>query len=120
MKNQMIKYNNNLITKIKQIFYKFTQKIFGKNKENIKQEKIATEGISNIEKKDKINFIEEIQVDTKEVNRVVEKRDFLKQIDGNVELLEKLSTDRLLKLEKYYDDIILKNELKLKKLQTEA
>lgn len=119
MKNQMIKYNDNFITKIKQIFYSFTQKIFGKNKKNIMQENIATEGISNIEKKDKINFIEEIQVDTKKVNRVVEKSDFLKQIDGNVELLEKLSTDRLLKLEKYYGDIILKNELKLKKLQTE-
>lgn len=120
MKNQMIKYNDNLITKIKQIFYRFTKKIFGKNKKNIMQENIATEGISNIEKKDKNNFIAEIQVDTNEVNRVVEKRDFLKQIDGNVELLEKLSTDRLLKLEKYYDDIISKNELKLKKLQTEA
>lgn len=120
MKNQMIKYNNNLITKIKQIFYKFTQKMFGRNFENIEQEKLSTEAISNIEIKDKSNFIEEIKVNTKEVNKVVEKRDFLKQIDGNVELLEKLSTDRLLKLEKYYDDIILKNELKLKKLQGEA
>lgn len=42
------------------------------------------------------------------------------QIEGNVEALEKLSTDRLLKLEKYYDEVILKNDKKIKKLQTEV
>jgi len=119
-KNQVIKYNNGLITKIKQIFYRFTQKIFCRNVDNLEKENLTTEGISNFERKDKTNFIEEIQIDTTEVNKVVEKIDFLKQIDGNVEQLEKLSTDRLLKLEKYYDDIILKNGIKLKKLQTET
>ena len=45
------------------------------------------------------------------------KKKFLKYIDGNVEALNLLSVDRLKKLEKYYDEIIKENEIKIKKLK---
>lgn len=120
MNNEIIKYNkNNFIIKIRKMFYNITHKIFGKNKKNIYQENTVADTASNILLKDKDDFIKDIQVNSKQAKKVIEKNQFLEQIEGNVEVLEKLSTDRLLKLEKYYDEIILKNDNKIKKLKVE-
>lgn len=53
----------------------------------------------------------------KKSNLLIERKQFLKLIDENEEILEMLSIDRLKKLEKYYDSIIEKNNEILKKLK---
>ena len=53
----------------------------------------------------------------KKSNLLIERKQFLKLIDENEEILEILSIDRLKKLEKYYDSIIEKNNEILKKLK---
>ena len=42
-------------------------------------------------------------------------KEFLKEIDGNAELLRLLDIDRLEKLSKYYDVLIQENLIKLNK-----
>jgi hypothetical protein len=43
---------------------------------------------------------------------------FLKEIDGNKEMLNMLSIERLKRLEKYYDNIIEENNKKIKRLNS--
>ena len=43
---------------------------------------------------------------------------FLKEIDGNKEMLNMLSIERLKILEKYYDNIIEENNKKIKRLNS--
>ena len=50
-------------------------------------------------------------------SNIVEKSNFLKEIDGNEKLLRLLSSDRLRKLKAYYDDIIEKNNETIKRLK---
>lgn len=122
MKNEIIKYKENkFIIKIKQTIYRIVQKIWRKSKENNNKEDMTREKISNIkEKKDTINFVTNIQVDRKIINNVVEKKEFLREIDNNPEIIKKLTIGRLLILEKYYNDIIINNEKILQKLQSKA
>ena len=63
------------------------------------------------------NFINNLKVNTKTTNIVIERNVFLKEIEGNKEKLEMLSIDRLKKLEKYYNNIIKKNNEKIKRLK---
>ena len=63
------------------------------------------------------NFINDLKVNTKTTNIVIERNLFLKEIEGNKEKLEMLSIDRLKKLEKYYNNIIKKNNEKIKRLK---
>ena len=64
--------------------------------------------------------ITDISVDDKTINNVIEKNNFLKEIEGNEEKLNMLSIDGLQKLEKYYDNIIAENDRKIKKLKATA
>lgn len=113
--NGMIEYKEGFISKIK----KFFKKLFGKKEEqyNYIQEKQPINEIKKerLEKQDR--FVNEIKVDRKVVDAVVEKNNFLKEIEGNEEALNMLSIDRLKKLEKYYDNIIEQNNEKIKKLK---
>ena len=113
--NGLIEYKESFITKLR----KFFKKLFGKkdNQYNIIQEK-TNENVSesiNDEKKD--NFISELRVEDKEINNIVKKGNFLKEIEGNAEKLNMLSIDRLKKLEKYYDNVIAENDKKIKKIK---
>ena len=50
-------------------------------------------------------------------SNIVEKSNFLKEIDGNEKLLRLLSSDRLKKLNAYYDGIIEKNNKTIRRLK---
>ena len=110
--NEMIKYKESFIYKIKS----FLKKIFGRQKYSNIQEELV-----NQEVKEKTNsFIDTLKVDEKLVDAVVERKKFLKEIEGNEKALNMLSMDRLKKLEEYYDNIIEQNNAKIKKLKAVA
>ena len=112
--NGMIEYKENFMTRIKKIF----KKMLGKKEEQynyVRQEPVN-------KKSDRLSdfisdFIDNIKIDTKVVNSVTDKKNFLEEIKGNEEVLNMLSIDRLKKLEKYYDSVIAENEKKIKKLK---
>ncbi len=112
--NGMIEYKESFITKIK----KFFKILFGKKEEQdnyVKQENVNE--ISE-EKNERLNdFIDNIKIDIKGVDSVIDKKNFLEEIKGNEELLNMLSIDRLKKLEKYYDSVIAENDKKIRKLK---
>ena len=62
-------------------------------------------------------FINNLKIDKKNVDLVIEKKNFLEEINGNEEALNMLSIDRLKKLEEYYDEKIKQNNEKIKKLK---
>lgn len=112
--NGIIKYKENFITKIK----KFFKKIFEIKEEQYKN--VQQEPVSKItEEKNEMqsNLIYNIKFDTKIVNSVVDKKNFLEEIKENKKVLNMLSIDRLKKLEKYYDSVIAENEKKIRKLK---
>ena len=112
--NGIIEYKENFINKIKDFF----KRIFGRRKEqyNYSQEEFT----NKIEEEKQNDFINNTKVDTKVVDYVVDKKNFLEEINGNEEALNMLSIDRLKKLEKYYDSVIAENEKKIKKLKETA
>lgn len=111
--NKLIKYKENFITKIKKFFKRLFEK--NGNEEGCAQITIN----ENLDKAENQNqFMNEIKVDYNEVNKVVKKENFLEEIKGNEEELNMLSIDRLRKLKKYYDGVIIENEKVIKKLKT--
>ena len=112
--NGMIEYKESFIIKIK----KFFKRLFGKKEEqyNYVQQELVNE-IAEGKNEKQSDFTDNIKVDTKAVNSVIDKKNFLEKIKGNEELLNMLSIDRLKKLEKYYDSVIAENEKKIKKLK---
>lgn len=116
--NEMIEYKEGFISKIKNFF----KKLFGKQEEQhnyIQKEKNINE-IKEVRQEKQDSFINEIKVDTKIVDSVIEKKNFLEEINGNEDALNMLSIERLQKLEKYYDNIIEQNNEKIKKLKASA
>lgn len=112
--NGMIEYKESFITKIK----KFFKRLFGKKEEQ--DNYVQQEHVNEIseEKNERLSdFIDNIKVDIKGVDFVIDKKNFLEEIKGNEELLNMLSIDRLKKLEKYYDSVIAENDKKIRKLK---
>lgn len=111
--NGLIEYKESFITKIRNFF----RRLFWEKEEqyNYIQEKSVNEITE-----EKPSFINDIKVDSKTVNTVIEKNNFLEEINGNEEALNMLSIDRLKKLEKYYDSIIKQNNEEIKKLKASA
>ena len=105
--NGMIEYKEGIISKIKNFFKKLFE---NREKQQINEIKGKKE-----EKQE--TFINEIKVDGKVVDSVIERKNFLKEIDGNEEALNMLSIDRLKKLEEYYNNIIEQNNVIIKKLK---
>ena len=64
-------------------------------------------------KQEKIDFINRCKVDTNELNKVLERKELLRNLEENEELLEMLSKERLKKLAKYYACIIKQNDKKI-------
>ena len=112
--NGMIEYKENFITKIKSFF----KGLFGINgkKYNYFPEKDENSIIE--EKQERQNgFIDNIKADSKAVNFVIDKKNFLEKINGNEEALSMLSIGTLKRLEKYYDNVIEENDKIIKKLK---
>ena len=112
-KNEMIEYKESFITKMRKFFKRLFEK--GERQYNYIHQEPVCELAE--EKERKSDFIGNIKVDTKAVNSVIDKKNFLEAIKGNEEALNMLSIDRLKKLEKYYDSVIKENEKKIKKLK---
>jgi len=109
----LIEYKEGFISKIKKLF----KKIFEKSEEHYNY--IQQESINKLQNDNYLqnNIINDLKVNTKEINTVIERNNFLKRIEGNEEALKMLSIDRLKKLEKYYNNIIEQNNEKIKKLK---
>ena len=112
--NGLIEYKDNLITKIRKFFIR----IFKKNNTIDKELNENNEEFKKNENQEK--FIEALKIDSNEIDKLIEKNSFLREIDGNEEMLNMLSIDRLKKLEEYYDDIIAKNNVEIKRLNETA
>lgn len=120
MKNQsLMVVENNIFSKIKKFFYNIKEKLFSKNKFNnqTSNEQLET-NVEEQSSKDN-NFREDIRIELKQSNNPQNKKDFLSEINGNVEKLELLSTDRLRRLEKFYDGVIAKNKMVISKLNND-
>ncbi len=104
--NQMIKYQPNFISKLKNFF----KKLFQKEKYNYVEQR----SINEIKNENRNDILKDIKVDTASVDSVILKRKFLEEIGGNYEALRMLSRERLLKLIEYYEDVIIE---KIKKLE---
>lgn len=116
--NSMIEYKQSFISKIKNFF----KNIF-KNK---KEQNAYTLEVSNLKdevtssnKKD-MEFFNDIKLDTTDIDKYMNKKNFLEYIDGNVEALNLLSVDRLRKLKEYYDGVIEENDKIIEKLKKSA
>lgn len=111
--NGLIEYKEGFISKIINLF----KKIFGKSE---KQYNYIQKENTNELKKDnylKNNITNDLKVNAKVTNIVINRNNFLRKIEGNEEALKMLSIDRLKKLERYYNDIIKKNNEKINKLK---
>ena len=116
--NGLIEYKESFITKIRNYF----KRIFGKEDKqyNNIQEKSNANISESVNEAKKDSFITELSVDDKNINNVIEKKNFLQEIEGNEEKLNMLSIERLQKLERYYDSIIAENDKRIKKLKASA
>ena len=115
--NNMIEYKESFIFKIKSFF-----KNLFKNK---KEQNAYTLEVSELKDKVTISdkkdteFFNDIKVDTSDIDKFMDKKNFLEYIDGNIEALNLLSVDRLRKLKEYYDGVIEKNDKIIKKLKAD-
>ena len=106
--NSMIEYKEGFISKIKNFF----KNIF-KSKQTEAINISQTSNNSNFEvfeNKAEKDFFNDIKVDTSNIDKFMDKKNFLEYLDGNVEALKMLSFDRLIKLKEYYDGVIEKND----------
>lgn len=113
--NSMIVYKENLISKIKNFF----RNLF-KPKQVGHQYATETANSNNIQEtlnKTETKFFDNIKIDTTNIDRFIDKKNFLEHIDGNVEALKMLSVDRLRKLKEYYDGVIEENDKIIKDLK---
>ena len=116
MNNLPIKKSNNIIIKIKEFIYNF----FSKNKKSVQVIQVKEENVA--EKKDILKdnniFKEEIKCEVKnEFLKEKEREEFAEKITKNPNLLYELPVEKLVLLNKYYDELIFKEEQKLAKLK---
>ena len=69
------------------------------------------------DKMDNHNKIENNNKNIQKSNLLIERKQFLKVLDGNEQALRMLSLDRLKKLEEYYDGVIEKNNKIIEELK---
>lgn len=120
--NQLIVVNeDSFMGKIKRFFHNIKIKLFGYKEKGTIQENLKEANdnvtITNNAKRD---FIDNLKPDSPVKDNVIEKNNFLEEIKGNMEALDMLSTDRLRRLSKYYDDIIEKNREIINELKKSA
>lgn len=114
--NSMIEYKKSFISKIKDFF----RNLFKSKKET----NTYTSEVSELNNETIIfkenEFFNDIKVDTSDIDKYMNKKNFLEYIDGNVDALNLLSVDRLRKLKEYYDGIIEENNKIIDKLRKSA
>lgn len=109
--NSMIEYKKSFISKIKDFF----RNLFKSKKETYTSEVSELNNDVTISKDSE--FFNDIKVDTSDIDKFMDKKNFLEYIEGNVEALNKLSIERLKKLKEYYDGIIEENDKIINKLK---
>ena len=104
----IIEYKEGFISKIK----KFLKNLFKNKKEenNYVAEKSNLNNTKTASDQKESDLFNDIKVDTSDIDKYMDKKNFLEYIDGNVEALKMLSVDRLRKLKEYYDGVIEKND----------
>ena len=116
--NDMLVYNEKgLLNKIKNFFKRIKISLSNKDIDN-KEETHQETKVQEIKEDNSQPFIDNLKggVSEKE-DETISKEAFLKEIDGNEEMLMNLSIDRLEMLSKHYDEIIKKNKAKLEKIK---
>ncbi len=107
---QLVEYKEGFISKVR----KFFKNLFRKNKHDYSYtQEVNSVNNQAINKTNEDRFLNDIKVDNNIVSKEINLKKFLQEIDGNKEALNKLSIDRLKKLEKYYDNVIKENEKKI-------
>ena len=103
----IIEYKESFISKIK----KFFENLFKNKKEEndyvAEKSNLNHTEIDTAQKESE--FFNDIKVDTSDIDKYIDKKNFLEYIDGNVDALKMLSIDRLRKLKEYYDGVIENN-----------
>jgi len=111
MENKLlIKYENNFFNKIK----KFFSKILKKEPPIVNQVEVIK--CNKIEVGTKVDEFDKMKKASKKAKI---KEDILMLIEGNPQLLDTLSIDKLKELDQMYDEVIEKNDRKIKQLQRE-
>lgn len=113
--NELMNMNKrSIFNKIKTLFFKIKSRIFGKKTKN---------EMKNIYIKNTVRdeFYEDIKIqDFEKIEDIAEKERFIKKLIQNKEILNLLSIERLEMIVKYNDEIIKRNEEKIKKLKMET
>ena len=105
---EIIEYKESFISKIKKYFKNLFK---SKKEENDYVEEISNFNNTEIATAQKESeFFNDIKVETSDIDKYMDKKNFLEYIDANVEALKMLSVDRLRKLKEYYDGVIEKND----------
>lgn len=105
-----VKYENNFFSKFKKFFIN----IFNKNSSVIESNEVIKEVTPQVVTKE--NEFSKMKMAS---NKVKLKEDILTMIEKNPQLLETLSIDKLKELDRMYDEIIEKNDRKIKQLKRE-
>lgn len=114
MNNGLIEYKKSFVSKIKDFF----KNLFGMKKANDVIPKVEDEVAVINDRTNK--FLNEIRVENNDLEKLIDKKDFLNFLDGNEEALKKLPIDKLEKLIKYYDGVIEKNDKLIKRMKKSA
>ncbi len=128
--NLLAKKDETIFDRIKNSLHSFwkriTKNIEVDSKENITKELKENELINiNIKENEKeriasdniSNYSNDIDQKIKEINLNNEREKFLKNLINNPELFDAMSKENLIKLNRYYDHLILENEKKIKKMK---
>lgn len=108
MKNGLVPVKESIFQKIRRIIFK----LFGKK--NIKTEETQQEKYHKIYNS---KFLVDIKTEvTNEPQKIIQREEFISNLENDKSLLQNLSIERLKKLSKYYDEMIEKEEIKIKKL----
>ena len=108
---ELLEYKESFISKLKNLFNS------KKEKNNYIVETSNLNDTKVISDEKESGFFDDIKVDTSDIDKYMDKKNFLEYIDGNVEALKMLSVDRLEKLKEYYDSVIENNYKKIEKLK---
>ena len=111
---QLKKYSENVIFKLINYFRNLFKR---KEEKAIYEEEICKSYNKVILDKKEETLLNDIKINTSDIDKIIYKKKFLKYIDGNIEALKLLSIDRLIKLKEYYTKVIDENDKKIEKLK---
>lgn len=119
MNNQLIPIKKeNIFTKIKN----FLHKLFGKKENQTEMDYVNIVENTNENKLNQNVFNDSLKIEdnSKAVYQDMERENFIKKIEEDDTILDKLSLDRLKILEKYYEKRVKEKELILMNLQNNS